>query len=126
MRINRVAVGVGNALDTVTGSVDGQTWYDALTSGVPSSQVDQASAQNGGDLIASISQLLQTGLLTYTQIQFLNANLERAKAGLPPLNASDYSPSVNVGLDPKIRDLLIYGGVAFIGVYLFTTLKKGR
>lgn len=38
-------------------------------------------------------------------------NMERAKQGLPPIDASAVSPQINVGLSPDVKTLLILGGV---------------
>lgn len=72
-----------------------------------------------------------TAYLTKTQVdaqtQIFNAQLERAKAGLPPLAIDPTqfglpAPTVNLGLSSGTSQLFIYGGAAALLVYLL----KGR
>lgn len=78
--------------------------------------------------ITQITDALSNAAEAYLQYQLqkdaLELNLARAEQGLPPINTADYSPGVNVGLSPETRQLLIIGGVALIGVFLFTQMKR--
>lgn len=64
------------------------------------------------------------------QSELARQNMERAKAGLSPINIEDYArysaPQVNVGLSDATKNLLIYGGLALGGIFLVTTLMKRR
>lgn len=70
----------------------------------------------------SVTGLLQQAVLAWNTQQIANANAQRIAIGLPPLDASAYAPTVNVGLDPTMKMLLI-GGVALLA---FMTLGKGK
>lgn len=78
----------------------GETWYDAL------------------------ARLLPVLASTYQQKQLLSVQVERARAGLPPLDASNYAPGVNVGLSPELQRTLIIGGVVVLGLLAYGTLKR--
>lgn len=51
-------------------------------------------------------------------------NMERAKQGLPPIDAAAVSPQVNVGLAPQTQQLLVVGGLGLLAVLLLTRGKK--
>lgn len=81
------------------------------------------------DLVLGVSQ----AYLTYEQMQaqkkVMALQLERARAGLPPLdiNMEQYGltgPQVSVGLSPTTRNLLIAGGIGLGAVYLLPKLLK--
>lgn len=72
----------------------------------------------------SLSSVAESYLQYQLQKDALELNLARAQQGLPPINTADYSPGVNVGLSPDTRQLLIIGGIALAGVFVFTQLAK--
>lgn len=78
----------------------GETWYDAL------------------------ARLLPVLASTYQQKQLLSVQVERARNGLPPLDASAYAPGVNVGLSPDLQRMLIVGGIATLALLAYGTLKR--
>lgn len=49
-------------------------------------------------------------------------NLQRINNGLPPINAANAAPSVNVGLDPQLKTALMVGG----GLLLLVMLAKRK
>jgi len=75
-------------------------------------------AVEGEGWISAISRAMTTVAMADYQRRILNAQLERARQGLPPLQPSEYSPAINVGLSPQTRSLLIYGGLALVAVLL--------
>lgn len=75
-------------------------------------------AVEGESWINAISRAMTTVAMADYQRRILNAQLERARQGLPPLQPSEYAPAINVGLSPQTRNLLIYGGLALAAVLL--------
>lgn len=66
--------------------------------------------------------------LTLKQMKDINdANLERAKRGLQPLDAAAYAPRVNVGIPPQTEQTVKYIAWAALGLgalYIFTQMKR--
>jgi hypothetical protein len=79
--------------------------------------LDQARsiAAEGEDWINSVSRAMSTVAMADYQRRLLNVQLERARQGLPPLNATEYGVGVNVGINPQT--LLILGGVALVALF---------
>ena len=68
----------------------------------------------GEDWISAISRAMAQVSMADYQRRLLNVQLERARAGLPPLNASQYGVGVNVEM-PQLN-LLLLGGLALLAV----------
>ena len=85
-------------------------------------------------LLTTIQTLAPQYLQYKAQQDVLDVQLDRMRAGLPPLRATDYAPAVQIGVDPNIitnagaqlRPLLIYGGLAVLGVFLLSKAMGGR
>jgi len=75
-------------------------------------------AVEGESWIDAISRAMTTVAMADYQRRIINAQLERARQGLPPMQPSEYAPAINVGLSPQTRNLLIYGGIALVAVLL--------
>lgn len=68
---------------------------------------------------STLQNLLPTLAATYQQKQILDVQVQRAKAGLPPLNASQFAAGVNVGLSSStLQTILIGAGVIAAALYL--------
>jgi len=78
----------------------------------------------GESWMDSITRLLPVLASTYQQKQLLAVQVERAKAGLPPLDVSQYAAGVNVGISPDTQKLIMYGGVALLAVVWM--MSRGR
>ncbi len=78
----------------------------------------RAIAVQGEDWISAISRAVGTVAMTDYQRRLLNVQLERARNGLPPLQASEYGATVNVGVAPSTQALLLYAGAALVLVAL--------
>lgn len=63
-------------------------------------------------------------LTVYNQQRILDANMERASRGLPPLQTSQYAPTYNVGLAPDTRNMLMIGGGLLLVVLLLGRSKS--
>lgn len=91
----------GNAIESVTPGINqvisdqqqqGETWMDTLARSLP--------------ILAA----------TYQQKQILSVQVERARQGLPPLDASQFAAGVQVGLTPDVKNILIMGGIGLVAV----------
>lgn len=82
---------------------------------------------NGEDWFDALARLLPIVGATYQQKQMLDAQADRARLGLPPLDVSQYAPgaAVKFSLDPALQKMILLGGVAAVGLFLYTR-KKGR
>lgn len=79
--------------------VQGETWMDTLSRSLP--------------IMAA----------TYQQKQILDVQVDRARQGLPPLNASQFAAGVQVGLTPDVKNILIMGGIGIVALMMF--MRKG-
>ena len=69
--------------------------------------------------LGNLTQLIGTGLTIDAQRQLLRANIERAKAGLPPIDSSQYMPGVNVGLTSQTqKTVLLVAGIAAVALVM--------
>lgn len=80
----------------------GETWYDAL------------------------ARLLPALAATEQQRQLLKVQTDRAKAGLPPLDTSQYGLGVRVGLSEDTKQLLVYGAIGLAVLVGLGVLHLGR
>lgn len=78
----------------------GESWYDTLARAIP--------------LLVATAQ----------QKQLLDVQVQRAKAGLPPLNVAQYSAGAQVGLSSDTKTFLTWALVGLGGVYLLS--RRGR
>lgn len=104
---------------------------DLLTTGPLSGLGDSTDPASATDWVASVTgfltQVAPAVIQLKSQQSLINANLERAKQGLPPLDASSVTPGVNLGLSPATQSLLMWAGIGALmlgGAYVF--LKHGR
>lgn len=78
----------------------GENWYDAL------------------------ARLLPVLASTYQQKQLLEVQVERARQGLPPLDATQYAGGVQVGMAPDLQRMLMIGGIAALAILGFAVLSR--
>lgn len=81
----------------------------------------QGSTESWYDALARLLPVLAS---TYQQKQLLSVQVERARNGLPPLDVSQYAPGVNVGVDEKTRTLLMWGGIAALGLLAYMATRR--
>lgn len=86
----------------------------------------EGQQQPGESWLDSVARLLPIIAATDQQRQLLQVQVDRAKQGLPPLNVSQYSAGVQVGMSSDLKQLLIYGGLGFLAVMLFGAHRIGR
>lgn len=80
----------------------------------------------GESWIDTLARILPSVLASVQQKQLLDVQIERARAGLPPLDVSQYTPGVAVGLSQSTKDLVVYGGLAVLGLWAFSSFMKYR
>lgn len=67
--------------------------------------------------------VLERVLTVWNQQKILDANIERAKQGLPPIDTAAIAPTYNVGLSPDTRNLVT---IALVGAGLFLLVKAAK
>lgn len=91
------------------------------------SQKDEQDAAWYDKILSTLEQAVPIYVQADAQKDIMDAQLERAKKGLPPLETSQMAPQVNVGMDPEIQDSItgtantiqqvaLWGGLA-LGAY---------
>lgn len=83
----------------------------------------RAIAVEGEDWIDSVARAMTTVAMFDYQRDILRLQLERARQGLPPLDAAQYGAGVSVGISPSTQQLLILGGVGLLAV-LFLSRRR--
>jgi hypothetical protein len=102
-----------------TAATEERNYVPAIENVAPGiTEIANQIAVEGESWISAISRAMTTVAMADYQRRILNAQLERARQGLPPLQSSEYAPAINVGLSPQTRNLLIYGGIALVAVLL--------
>ena len=93
-----IAPGITDKIDQV--QQPGESWMDTLQRSLP-------------NLIAGVSQY-----------QLLQVQLDRARAGLPPLDMSQYAAGVQVGVSPEVKNLMYGAGLLVGGIALLMYLDR--
>lgn len=70
------------------------------------------------DWMNTVSSTIKDIVTQYNQQKILDANIERARQGLPPINTASIAPTYNVGLSPETQQLLMFGGIALLAILL--------
>ena len=94
----------------------------ALEEAAPGVTTAVAQAQKPGESWAdALIRIIPNLTLGVQQIKLMQINTDRARKGLPPLDARAYSGAyVNVGLDPSTQKLVTYAG---LGILAFIVLN---
>lgn len=74
----------------------------------------------------TLQRLLPILAATYQQKQLLDVQVDRARNGLPPLDASMYAPGVQVGLSSNTTKTIVMLGGAALLILLLIAMKKRR
>lgn len=107
----------GTAATEDRGWIPSVQWESGIETVAPGI-LDQARAiaVEGEDWISAVGRAVTTVVMADYQRDLLRLQLERARQGLPPLDASQYGAGVSVGLSPSTQQLLILGGVGLLAV----------
>lgn len=92
-------------------------WAQALESIKTGTGAIAQSSATWADLAQNIAGVLQTVALTDAQRRLLNIQLERARAGQPPLDASQYGLGVNVGISPTLQNGVLLLGLGALALF---------
>lgn len=65
-----------------------------------------------------VNQVLGPLAGAYQQKKLIDLNIKRAEQGLPPINAEQMAPTVNVGIAPSLQTGLLIAGAVVLGVLL--------
>lgn len=90
----------------------------------PSIPNKAAQAKISADTGTDITKLATNALTALQTFQLNQINVQRAKQGLPPINTAAYGTGINVGLSADTQKLVMYGGIALLGVLLINSLTK--
>lgn len=103
-------------------------WTVALESVAPTITQKIASQQQQNEpWWETWGRIASSVVMAKQQRDLMQINVDRAKAGLPPLDMAQYSGvGVNVGLSQQTQQLVIYGGLALLAVLVFNTIAKRR
>lgn len=135
------------AINTVTGMVwdeESQSWVDAastpdlstfampaafkvaLEEAAPGVTTAVAQAQKPGEnWTDTLVRILPNLTMGVQQIQLMQINTDRARKGLPPIDAQAYSGAyVNVGLDPNTQRLVTYAGLGLLALFVLNMATR--
>lgn len=76
------------------------------------------------DVLTQVSQVATSYLTFEQQRELLRIQNERARQGLPPLDVSQYTPGVSVGVEQSTRNTLLLGLGIIGGVYLIGRILR--
>jgi hypothetical protein len=82
------------------------------------------AASTGSSWADALQSILPTLALTYQQKRILDVQAQRMRAGLAPLDASQYGVGVSVGLSPDVQKWLLFGGAALLAAILLPRLIR--
>lgn len=100
-------------------------WANSLDATAPNVTGIVAEQRGAGESWADTLQRIMPMLVTtYQQKQILEIQLERARAGLPPLPNSEFGAQVSVGLDAQTRQYLIIGGVGLAALLAWRAFAR--
>lgn len=98
----------------------------ALEDAAPGVTTAVADAQKPGESWTdALVRILPNLTMGIQQLQLMQINVDRAKKGLPPVDAQAYSGAyVNVGLDPNTQRLVTYAGLGLLALFVLNRLSK--
>jgi len=98
----------------------------ALEEAAPGVSTAVAQAQKPGEAWTdALVRILPNLTMGVQQLQLMQINVDRARKGLPPVDAQAYSGAyVNVGLDPNTQRLVTYAGLGILALLLLNRMSK--
>jgi len=98
----------------------------ALEGAAPGVTTAVAEAQKPGEAWTdALVRILPNLTMGIQQLQLMQINVDKARKGLPPVDAQAYSGAyVNVGLDPNTQRLVTYAGLGILALFLLNRLSK--
>lgn len=104
------------------------SFTSALETGAPgvTEAVAQVQEDEGIDWISALAKVAQSLVVADSQRQYLAANLELARAGKPPLDASNYGMGVSVGMDANTRKMVGFAIAGALGIAALAVMNSQR
>jgi hypothetical protein len=98
----------------------------ALEGAAPGVTTAVAEAQKPGEAWTdALVRILPNLTMGIQQLQLMQINVDKARKGLPPVDAQAYSGAyVNVGLDPNTQRLVTYAGLGILALFLLNRFSK--
>lgn len=121
----------------LSGIFDGDEFVDSYAAEPYYIPVGGSEYPSVGQEPTILDQLLRTGQsavemwLTYdARKDMQDMNIERARRGLPPVDASAYmrmtAPQVQFGMSSDTKNLVMYGGIGVLAVMVLSSVLKSR
>lgn len=88
------------------------------------SGIAEVTADGDSSIWGRIGDAISSMALYDQQRKLFELQLERAKAGLPPIPVDQYGVPVSVGIDPATRNLIMYVGIGIGALFLLSQLSK--
>lgn len=109
-----------------TGDTSLDYWISAVDSVAPGAGTAAANqaATTGIDFLSSLRDVVGTVALTIQQKQILDVQMQRMRAGLAPLETSQYGLGVNVGFSPDTMRMLLIGGAGLAVLLLYLSTRR--
>ncbi len=91
-------------------------WQAALETTAPgiTAVATQQTVTPTQDWITTFARAVTAVQMADSQRQLINLQLQRAREGKPPLDASAYTPGVSIGLSPPLQKGLMWGGAILL------------
>jgi len=102
------------------------TYKVALEDAAPgvTTAIDQAQ-KPGEAWTDTLVRILPNLTMGVQQLQLMQINVDRARKGLPPVDAQAYSGAyVNVGLDPNTQRLVTYAGLGILALFVLNMATR--
>jgi hypothetical protein len=102
------------------------TYKVALEDAAPgvTTAIDQAQ-KPGEPWTDTLVRILPNLTMGVQQLQLMQINVDRARKGLPPVDAQAYSGAyVNVGLDPNTQRLVTYAGLGILALFVLNMATR--
>jgi len=102
------------------------TYKVALEDAAPgiTTAIDQAQ-KTGEAWTDTLVRILPNLTMGVQQLQLMQINVDRARKGLPPVDAQAYSGAyVNVGLDPNTQRLVTYAGLGLLALFVLNMATR--
>jgi hypothetical protein len=102
------------------------TYKVALEDAAPgvTTAIDQAQ-KPGEAWTDTLVRILPNLTMGVQQLQLMQINVDRARKGLPPVDAQAYSGAyVNVGLDPATQKLVTYAGLGILALFVLNMATR--
>lgn len=102
------------------------TSFDPMFSsaGTVTPEAEAVTASTTDQIFSALEKLASIYGSVRMQDKLLDINMERAQLGLPPIDAAQYSPGVNVGLTAQTQQLLTWALIGFGALAVFAMMKR--